>query len=306
MQISDTPKPIAPDLRARLDAFRTRLLSAGFLEPIQHQSSNWHWYFFRPDTELTAAAVNLQAMDGYLEVTYGYGSTAFTRMAGDENALLFYGLSNDDITLREKFLICDEADEQTAASLIATFLEKYHGTEKDALLLLAKNKRKAWISQFAVRLKPLGFRKKGNTWTKPLEGNYDLSFNLQKSSYADEYYFNVAICPRDSDAWMCCLNTRLGSGTFDWQSLTPEETEAFLDKTILPPLRRLIDTPFAALGWDPWLWERCHCDHSLCPVCWVAKKRPGSPITTNEPPNRAALNYLWDSKYSKNTGDFHQ
>lgn len=271
MQISDTPKPIAPEIRAKLECYRTQLLSDGFQEPTRHESTNWHWYFYRPDTALTAAAVNLQAMDGYMELTYGYGSTAFTRMAGCENALLWYGLSNDDITLREKFLICDEADEQIAADRVAAFLDRYRCTEKDALLALAKEKRKAWIGQFAARLKPLGFKKTGNTWTKPLEDNYELSFYLQKSSYADEYYFNVGIGPRDNDTWMCCLNTRLGSGTFDWQSLTPAETEFFLDKTILPPLHKLLSTPFATLGRDPWLWERCHCDHSKCPTCWVQK-----------------------------------
>lgn len=271
MQIAENPKPIAPEIRDRLESYRTQLLTAGFQEPTRHESTNWHWYFYRPDTELTAAAVNLQARDGYMELTYGYGSTAFTRMAGDENALLFYGLSDDDITLREKFLICDEADGQTAAVRIAAFLETYRGTEKDALLALAKEKRKAWIGQFAARLKPLGFKKKANSWTKRLEDGYELIFYLQKSSYADEYYFNVYLEPSGCSSHMRCLHTRLGNGTFDWQSLTPEETEFFLDKTILPPLRKLMDTPFAVLGNDPMIWKGCICDHSLCPTCWVQK-----------------------------------
>jgi len=271
MQIAENPKPIPDDIRARLEHYRARLLDAGFLEPTRHSSSSWHWYFYRPETELTALAVNLRGQDGWIEITYGCGSTAFTRMSGCENALLQYGLSDDDITLREKFLICDEADEQTAADRIAAFLRQYRGTEKDTLLTLAKEKRKAWIGQFAARLKPLGFRKKATTWTKPLEGSFELEFYLQKSSFADEYYFNVRIQPKGSTSYMRCLNTRLGSDTFDWQSLTPEETEFFLDHTILPPLRKLMDTPFEVLGRDPWVWERCSCDHSLCPACWVMK-----------------------------------
>ena len=271
MQISENPKPISPELRARLEVFRTALLDAGFLEPTRRESSEWHWYFYRPDTTLTAAAVNLRGRDGYLELTYGYGSTAFTRLTGCENTLVWYGLSDDDITLREKFLICEDADEQTAAELIAAYLAQYRGTEKDALLLLVKEKRKAWIGQFAARLKPLGFKKKANTWRKPLEGSFELAFYLQKSSYADEYYFNVCIQPIGCTSHMRCYYTRLGSGTFDWQSLTPAETETFLDKTILPPLHKLLATPFPVLGNNPAIWKGCICDHSLCPACWVRK-----------------------------------
>ena len=271
MQIAENPKPIAPEILAKLESYRTGLLSAGFCEPTKHKSTCWHWYFFRPDTELTAFAVNLRGCDGYVELTYGYASTAFTRMAGDENALIHYGLNDDNITLREKFLICSESDEQIASDKISAICAQYRGTEKDALLLLSKEKRRAWIQQFAARLKPLGFRKKANTWTKALEDNFVLIFQLQKSSYGDEYYFNVTIKPRESDSHMHCLHNRLGTGTFDWQALTPEETEFFLDKTILPPLRKLIDTPFTILGQDPELWKRCNCNHFLCPHCWVAK-----------------------------------
>ena len=186
MQISENPKPIPADVREKLESFRTRLLAAGFLEPTRHHSSDWHWYFYRPDTDLTAFAVNLRGKDGWLEVTYGLASTAFTRMAGDENALGWYGLSDPDITLRENFLVCDDSDAETLAAQIAAFFSRYRGTEKDALLDLAREKRKAYIAQFAAALKPLGFKKKATTWTRPLD-SFELVFNLQKSAYADEY-----------------------------------------------------------------------------------------------------------------------
>ena len=142
MQISENPKPIPADIREKLENYRTQLLSAGFFEPTRHHSADWHWYFYRPDTDLTAFAVNLRGRDGWLEVTYGLASTAFTRMAGDENALAFYGLSDPDITLRENFLVCDDSDAETLAAQIAGFFSRYRGTEKDALLDLAKEKRK--------------------------------------------------------------------------------------------------------------------------------------------------------------------
>lgn len=121
MQISENPRPIPADIREKLENYRTRLLSAGFLEPTRHHSADWHWYFYRPDTELTAFAVNLRGRDGYIEITYGLASTAFTQMAGDENALSLYGLSDTDITLRESFLVCDDSDSETLAAQIADF-----------------------------------------------------------------------------------------------------------------------------------------------------------------------------------------
>lgn len=270
MQIAENPKPIPADIRAKLESYRTRLLAAGFLEPTKHSSTCWHWYFYRPDTELTAFAVNLHGKDGWVEVTYGYASTTFSRMAGDENALAFYGLSNADITLREVYLICDEADETTAAAQISALRAKYRGTEKDALLAIAGEKRKAFIARIAARLKPLGFRKKANTWTKALE-QFELVFNLQKSAYADEYYYNIFFQPQDSRSHLRCYYTRVSPGTMDWQALTAEEMDFFLDRTLVPALRRFLETPLTELGQDPQVWKGCTCSRRQCSTCWIRK-----------------------------------
>ena len=270
MQISENPKPIPDDIREKLENYRTQLLSAGFLEPTRHHSSDWHWYFYRPDTDLTAFAVNLWGKDGWLEVTYGLASTAFTRMAGDENALALYGLSDTDITLRENFLVCDDSDAETLSAQIAAFFSRYRGTEKDALLDLAKEKRKAYIAQFAAALKPLGFKKKATTWTRPLD-SFELIFNLQKSAYADEYYYNIRFQPAGSRDYRRCHESRISPGTLDWQALTPEELDFFLKRTLLPTLQKFLETPLPELGRDPKIWKCCHCDHSLCPRCWVEK-----------------------------------
>ena len=270
MQISENPKPIPDDIREKLENYRTQLLSAGFLKPIRHHSADWHWYFYRPDTDLTAFAVNLRGRDGWLEVTYGLASTAFTRMAGDENALAFYGLSDTDITLRENFLVCDDSDAETLAAQIAAFFSRYRGTEKDALLDLAREKRKAYIAQFAAALKPLGFKKKATTWTRPLD-SFELIFNLQKSAYADEYYYNIRFQPTGSRDYRRCHESRISPGTLDWQALTAQELDFFLTRTLLPTLQKFLETPLPELGRDPKIWKCCHCDHSLCPRCWVEK-----------------------------------
>ena len=270
MQISENPKPIPADIREKLENYRTQLLSAGFFEPTRHHSADWHWYFYRPDTDLTAFAVNLRGKDGWLEVTYGLASTAFTRMAGDENALALYGLSDTDITLRENFLVCDDSDAETLAAQIAGFFSRYRGTEKDALLDLAKEKRKAYITQFAAALKPLGFKKKATTWTRPLD-SFELIFNLQKSAYADEYYYNIRFQPAGSRDYRRCHESRISPGTLDWQALTAQELDFFLNRTLLPTLQKFLETPLPELGRDPKIWKCCHCDHSLCPRCWVEK-----------------------------------
>ena len=270
MQISENPKPIPDDIREKLENYRTQLLSAGFFEPTRHHSADWHWYFYRPDTDLTAFAVNLWGKDGWLEVTYGLASTAFTRMAGDENALALYGLSDTDITLRENFLVCDDSDAETLSAQIAAFFSRYRGTEKDALLDLAKEKRKAYIAQFAAALKPLGFKKKATTWTRPLDA-FELIFNLQKSAYADEYYYNIRFQPAGSRDYRRCHESRISPGALDWQALTPEELDFFLKRTLLPTLQQFLETPLPELGRDPKIWKCCHCDHSLCPRCWVEK-----------------------------------
>ena len=270
MQISENPKPIPADVREKLEDYRTRLLSAGFFEPTRHHSADWHWYFYRPDTDLTAFAVNLWGKDGWLEITYGLASTAFTRMAGDENALSWYGLSDTDITLRENFLVCDDSDSETLAAQIAGFFTRYRGTEKDALLDLAREKRKAYIAQFAAALKPLGFKKKATTWTRPLD-SFELIFNLQKSAYADEYYYNIRFQPVGSRDYRRCHESRISPGTMDWQALNAQELDFFLKRTLLPTLQRFLETPLSELGRDPKIWKCCHCDHSLCPRCWVEK-----------------------------------
>lgn len=153
-------KPLPSDIQAKMEQYRKELLAFDMNEPSKRQSSSWHWYFYKPMTDLTAFIVNLQGNDFYVEVTYGYASTAFTRMAGDENALVEWGVSDEDITIRGKVNICDEADETIARSKMVEMYTVYRHTQKDALLLFAKEKRKTFIQQIHEKLKPLGFKKK--------------------------------------------------------------------------------------------------------------------------------------------------
>ena len=179
-------KPLPSDIQAKMEKYRKELIAFEMCEPIKRNSSSCHWYFYKPMTALTAFIVNVQGNELYIEVAYGYASTAFTRMAGDENALIELGVSDEDITIREKVIICNETDEATAKIKIAEMYAAYRSTPKDDLLLLAKEKRKAFIQQIQTKLKPLGFKKKANTWTRSLNDTYYLNFNAQKSAFSDQ------------------------------------------------------------------------------------------------------------------------
>lgn len=267
-------KPIPGEIQVKMEQYRQQLLDAGMAQPAKRSSSGRHWFFFKPTTELTAFIVNLIGTDHYVEVVYGYASTAFTRMAGCENCLIESGVCDEDITIREKIIICDEADEGTARNQITGMYERYLQTPKDALLIEATAKRKAFIQQIAVKLKPMGFRKKANTWTKLLEGNYSLTFNAQKSAFSDEYYFNVYIEKNGSNLYGDCYYTRVFPGDMcpmDWQALNSDEFEFFLNRAVVPALEQIINTPLWELGKLPSVWSRCSCDRKKCEQCWVEK-----------------------------------
>ena len=267
MQMAVDSKPISHEIRAKMEQYRVDLLTSGMLEPSKAESAIWHWLFYKPTTELTAFVVNLTGTDDSIEVTYGYASTAFTRLVGCENCLIESGVRDEEITIRGKIVICDEADEATARNQIAQMHERYLQTPKDELLIEAKAKRKAFIQQIAVKLKPMGFKKKANTWTRTLEGDYYLTFDAQKSSFSDEYYFNVRIGNSKTGNYGGCYYTRLfpsGMCPMDWQALSKDEFEFFLNRTVVPALEKIIRTPLYELGKLPSIWSCCSCDRKKC------------------------------------------
>lgn len=273
MQIADNPKPIAQAGLDQLMRYREKLLAAGFHEPTKWQSSSWHWLFYKPLTSLTAFVVNLQGHDDRVEVTYGCASTAFTLMANDGDALTTLGISNDEISLRARLALREGED----APAIREMYEAFRAVEKDELLALAKEKRKAFIHEIAVRLKPLGFKKKGNIWRREMPRGLTLAFNLQKSSYSDLYYFNVDLY-KEGAIGLGCYSIRVaplgengGRWTMDWQMISPEALSVFLEERLLPHLTWLIDTPYAELGALPAYWAHCGCQRTCCESCWVHK-----------------------------------
>lgn len=272
--IVENPKPISNEVKSKMEQYRMRLLDAGMLEPTKKSASGWHWLFYKPATALTAFIVNLQGNDCYVEVVYGYASTAFTKMQGAENALFELGISEEDITIREKVIICNDIDEEIAKLQISEMHTRYSQTEKDELLNDAKEKRKQFIQQIAMKLKPLGFKKKANTWTRELDSAYYVMFNAQKSVFSDEYYFNIYIGKNGTNEYGDCYYTRIapqGMCPMDWQVLKKDEFEFFLNRTVVPALEQFLNTPLQKLGKLPSIWSCCSCNRQKCEQCWVEK-----------------------------------
>ncbi len=276
MQTSVDPKTIPSSIREKLEQYRVKLLSFGMQEPSKREASDCHWYFFKPMTDLTAFIVNLIGKDEYIEVVYGYASIAFTRFAGCENTLIESGVRDENITIREKYIIRNNEDEETIKPLIADMYSRYSQTRKDDLLIFAKEKRKSFIQQIAIKLKSLGFKKNANSWTRSLIGEYYLMFNAQKSSFSDEYYFNVYIGKNGTNEYGDCYYARIapqGMCPLDWQTLTKEEFDFFLEQTVLPELSKIINTPLNDLGKISSYWLGCYCKRNKCESCWIEKNQ---------------------------------
>lgn len=275
MQIAEDAKPLALESRTRMERYRRQLLSAGMTEPSRWTSSSWHWLFYKPVTELTAFVVNLHGSNDFITVTYGYASTAFTRMSSDEDYLSKYGVWDEYITIHEVFLICSEDDESEATARIKHMHDTYLTTTKDQLLACGKEKRRAFLQRITNKLKPLGFKKSGNKWKHPLESGCFLLFEAQKSGFSDEYYFNIFICREGTDTHTCCY-TRLSPPNMcplDWQALTFDEFDFFLEKSVVPFLTEILNTPLHELAKLRHICEICRCSRDKCPDCWINGKK---------------------------------
>lgn len=258
----------------KMERYRRQLLAAGWREPENQNLTGLHWRFFLQQTSLTAFVINLNGKADGVEVVYGYASTAFTRMAGDENALVQNGIFDEAINIREKVVIRVEMDEQMARARIQAMYRQFQFTEKDELLKLAKAKRKAFIDQIHAVLKPLGFKKKANEWTKLLEEDYYLKFQAQKSMFSDEYYFNIIIRRKAAMDGRDCFYRRIAPDDLypmDWQAIAQETWDDFLNETVVHALKRLIHTPLYELGKAQDIWSHCACSRRQCETCWVEK-----------------------------------
>ncbi len=244
--------------------FQEELLSNGFLEATQKKGR-----FYRQATDLTAFIVNLTDGECYVDVLYGFASTAC--MKGDEDWFSHYGADSYDCHVRQMLCISEEYGEDLARQEITDFYNEYTSLSKDEILLLKKERQKAFLNHFTLTLKPLGFKKKGNKWIKELEMGYVLTFHAQKSAFSDEYYFNVLVS-LPNVVFPACFHSRVvmfGRDIYNWQLMSEEQIENLIKFAMDNYITPILTTPLLNLGKTDFVCESCNCPRNKCKNCWV-------------------------------------
>ncbi|MBQ7378422.1 MAG: DUF4304 domain-containing protein [Clostridia bacterium] len=245
-------------------SFREALLNANFCE------AEWEFrqfHFYRCTLENVAFIVNLEDYGDHVGVTYGFTSIA------EQDHLKHYGEDNNSVKLRFCSVIKNEQDQAHVANAVKSVYAAYFDKSKDEILSLKKERQKQFLQKIAEKLKPLGFKKKGTKWTKPLDRDFCLEFEAQKSRWSDEYYFNVSVYHKEVQFPQCYatrLNTN-GKGIYNWQLMTDGELDCLLNGAIQSVLTPIINTPLAELGCQTDIWQGCTCQRNKCEACWVQK-----------------------------------
>lgn len=264
-----------------IDTCKQQLLDAGFSEATQRPL-----HFWKNLTEKTAFIVNLKASTTGVGVVYGVISTAVLWTERDWDYFRQVGRSDDDCNFRFYIEINSEDDEIRAKNEIGRLYEDYLHIDKDTLLATVKEHRKQFIQQITNVLKPLGFRKKGNQWRKPLSNNIMLQFWADKDPYSDLYYFEVNIYALNPPGGVWCYTKRLDTkGTdifdwkgysephrrFDWQLQSTEDLLEIVNRAYEKELSPFIQNGIEEMGKQPHVWQNCICNRKHCPTCWVEK-----------------------------------
>ncbi len=190
-------------------------------------------------------------------------------MSGSENTLKELGVDSVNINVRNMIQYKLNDNEEVIQNKIKDFYLKYLKLSKDELLSLKKDKQKIFINKIQDKLKPLGFKKKNNTWTRTIVKDLCLEFNAQKSQFSDEYYFNIRLYHVDLE-YTTCYDTRLSvfdKGIFDWQILKDEEINEILDVLINKYLLLIMNTPLNQLSKVNNSYFKLNCKKKLCKDC---------------------------------------
>ncbi len=220
--------------------YLTTLAASGFIsaESRQHR-------FYRKTSDRTALIVNLTNIgDETDEAVYiVYGITTIGASPDFEQSFHVWGASDEEIKLRHSTVATLDNEVEVAKVIRARF-EEYAVLDSDAVKAVAKEKQKAFLNRIHAVLKPRGYRRKGNTWTKTLPTGWTLTFNAQKSAYSDEFYFNYAAYREGENRYLPSIHGRLSwtdaegkeRYIFDWQLLSDEAADALI---VHPTIRLL-------------------------------------------------------------------
>ena len=217
-----------------MEKYVSELLSRGFCRAAREPSR-----FYKFTGDYIAFVVNLKEGEFYPSVFFGYAliwrdkeSLEGFKLEGD------YGLF---CKLRGEADLSCEAEEAEAREKIGVLYEKYKNVGREEILAAAKEKNKEFVGIIAKILKPMGFRKTGTKWRYELSGGLSLWFEAQKSQFADEYYFNVIISPKD-DFYKYLHYERVFGNALDWQIISTAEAEKLFrgiaENTLKPIIER--------------------------------------------------------------------
>ncbi|MBQ9746858.1 MAG: DUF4304 domain-containing protein [Clostridia bacterium] len=216
-----------------MEKYVSELLARGFCRA---QRAPCRFYKFTD--EYTAFIVNLKDGEFYPSVFYGWA--LIWRAEDVRESFLLEGDSGLFCKLRgEADLSCGK-EEELAREEIGALYEKYKNAAREEILAAAKEKNKEFIGIIAKVLKPLGFRKTGTKWHYGLNERLTLWFEAQKSQFADEYYFNIIISPKD-DFYKYLHYERAGGSPLDWQLINCEKAEMYFLDIAENTLKPIID-----------------------------------------------------------------
>ena len=228
---------LTENIKNKTREFKEALLKNNFQEADFYVESRlWQWKFFKQTLPNVAFVVNLEPHNDYLDIYYGYASTAFTQMAGCAASLNQHGVDSDEITVRSLIKYTYGDPELSIWSTIQSFYDQYANYSKDELLTLAKERKKDFLNAIKLKLKPLGLKKRGNRWSISLNQHYNLSFSVEKTRFCDSYrfFYDIQCVDSDNPYRYCCIipigyDYKDEKQDYDWQCHSAAELDRFFE-----------------------------------------------------------------------------
>ncbi len=271
-----------PEDAAKVDRFtdkffeyRERLLAYGMVNPKNKLGTEFQ-KFYKYTSDQSALVLNITDCGDQLFLCYGATTVSLSadyRSFFEEN-----GDDNEDMNIRRCFKIKSEADEAEAAVRIKAFFAEYGTLTKEEILTRAKEMRKEFMKLITDKLKPLGFKKKSNSWKKPLENGFYIEFHADKSTYSDIYAFDIYLF-RENIVPRCYRNVpeynedcvTYGS-KLNWQLTSREAFARMLDESALPIIEHILATPQEEWAVDKSIASLVRlCDRTKCEDCPLKK-----------------------------------
>ena len=219
-----------------MEKYVSELLARGFTRAQAYPNR-----FYKFTGDYIAFIVNLKESEFYPSVFYGWA--LIWRAEDVMEGFLRDGDDGFFCKLRGEADLSCEAEEAIAREKIGALYCEFKNAAREEIQATAKAKNKEFIGIIAKALKPLGFKKTGTKWHCELNEKITLWFQAQKSQFADEYYFNIILSPKD-DFYSYLHYERAdwkGSYSLDWQCISREEAEKFFLDIAENKLKPIID-----------------------------------------------------------------